>query len=181
MIGHEWVLWVLVAASAAHVVEEHAMGWQGWAAGYIGPRIGAIPTWTDFWATNALLIVFGVAAAMVGWSAPAFALAFPALCLINAVFFHLLPSFSAGRPNPGLFTATALYVPISLWAYIAASGDGFLDGGTLLLSIAIGALAMAFAIVALVLGARLAYPDADAVPPAAAPPPAEEPPMPPPE
>jgi hypothetical protein len=28
---HDWVLWILAAASALHVVEEHALGWQGWA------------------------------------------------------------------------------------------------------------------------------------------------------
>lgn len=160
MIGHDWVLWVLVAASAAHVVEEHAMGWQGWATGYIGARIGVHPTWTDFWATNALLIVYGVAAAMVGWRAPAFALSLPALCLVNAVFFHWLPTLEARRPNPGVFTATALYVPISIWAYVAASNDGVLCARALILSLVIGALAMGFALAALVLGARLGYPDA---------------------
>ena len=30
---HDWVLWILVAASALHVGEEHALGWQGWVAG----------------------------------------------------------------------------------------------------------------------------------------------------
>jgi hypothetical protein len=174
-MGHEWVLWVLLTVSALHVVEEHAMGWQGWAAGYIGPRIGSIPTWTDFWATNMLLIVFGVSAAAVGWRAPGFALAFPALCLINAVFFHLLPSLGAGRPNPGAFTAVLLYIPISLWAYVAASGDGALSAGAFLLSLLLGALAMALAIVMLMLGARLGYADVDPgagpAPAAPAPPP----------
>jgi hypothetical protein len=72
---HEWVLWILVAASALHVVEEHALGWQGWAAGVLAPRIGMAPTWMDFWPTNGFLIVFGIAAAAVGWRAPGFALA----------------------------------------------------------------------------------------------------------
>lgn len=163
-MGHEWVLWILVTASAMHVVEEHALGWQGWATGFIGSKISAIPTWADFWATNALLIVFGIAAAVVGWSAPGFALAFPALCLVNAVFFHFLPTSQAGRPNPGFFTALLLYVPISIWAYVAAADDGVLSPGSLLLSLLIGAGAMAFAVVMLALAPRLGYPDADALP-----------------
>ncbi len=163
-MGHEWVLWVLLAGSALHVVEEHALGWQGWAAQALGPRIGVAPTWTDFWATNGLLIVFGVSAAAVGWRAPAFALAFPALALINAAFFHFLPSVQARRPNPGCFTALLVYLPIGVWAYAAASADGVLSVGTLLLSILIGAVAMASAIVMLAIQPRFAYPDAGRTP-----------------
>jgi hypothetical protein len=163
-MSHEWVLWVLVTASALHVVEEHALGWQGWATGYIGPKIQAIPTWTDFWATNALLIVFGVAAAAVGWRAPGFALAFPAVCLINAVFFHFLPTAQARRLNPGCITAALLYVPIGIWAYVAAADDGVLSVGAFVLSLAIGALAMASAVVMLAIHPRLGYPDAGELP-----------------
>lgn len=163
-MSHEWVLWVLVTASALHVVEEHALGWQGWATGYIGPKIEAIPTWTDFWATNALLIVFGVSAAAVGWRAPGFALAFPALCLINAVFFHLVPSFQASRPNPGVITATLLYLPIGIWAFVAASNDGALGFGTFLLAFLLGAILMAAAVALVALAPRLGYPDLEEVP-----------------
>jgi Protein of unknown function with HXXEE motif len=156
---HDWVLWILLAASALHVVEEHALGWQGWAAGSLGRRIGVVPTWIDFWPTNGFLIVFGIAAAAVGWRAPGFALALPAGLLINAVFFHALPSIAARRPNPGCFTAAALYLPIGVWSYVAAADDGMLDAGTLVLSAALGAAAMASVIVILVLQKRFRYPD----------------------
>jgi hypothetical protein len=161
-VNHDWVLWVLVTASALHVVEEHHMGWQGWAAQVLARRIGMAPTWSDFWATNGLLMFFGVSAAVVGWRAPAFALAYPALCLVNAAFFHILPSATARRPNPGFFTAVFLYVPIGIWAYVAASSDGVLAAGTLLLSLALGAIAMALAIAFLVMQRRFRYPDAEA-------------------
>ena len=136
------------------------MGWQGWAARTLGPRIGAIPSWTDFWATNGLLIVFGISAAAVGWRAPAFALSFPALCLVNAVFFHIIPTLQESRLNPGVFTATFLYLPIGVWVYVAAASDGALDFWTLVLSLLLGALAMASAVLMLVLGARFRYEDA---------------------
>lgn len=156
---HQWVLWVLLTASALHVVEEHALGWQGWASERLGPIIGVKPTWSDFWVTNAALIVFGIAAASVGWKAPAFALGFAALALINAVAFHIVPSVQARHPNPGCFTAVLLYVPIGIWAYSAAAADDRLSAGTLLLSLLIGAIVMAAAIGMLVLGQRVGYAD----------------------
>jgi hypothetical protein len=160
-MSHEWVLWILTTAAAFHVVEERGLGWQGWAAQTLGPRLGVIPSWSDFWATNGLLIVFGISAAAVGWRAPAFALAFPALSLINAVFFHLLPSIHARRPNPGLLTAMLLYLPIGVWAYLAANSDGALDLATVILSVIIGAAAMASAIALLAIQPRLRYSDID--------------------
>jgi len=157
---HQWVLWVLVAATALHVVEEHALGWQGWASEEFGKRFGVKPTWTDFWVTNAALIVFGVACAMVGWRATGFSLGLASLCLINAVGFHLLPSLRAGTPNPGVFTAVALYIPIGIWAYIAAAADDRLSFGAFVLSALVGAAVMAAAVGMLILGRDLGYADA---------------------
>jgi Protein of unknown function with HXXEE motif len=160
-VNHDWVLWILLTASAIHVVEERGLGWQGWAARVLAPRIGIAPSWPDFWATNGLLIVFGVSAAAVGWRAPAFAMAFPALALVNAVFFHVVPSVQARRPNPGLFTAVLLYLPIGIWSYVEASNDGVLDAGTVVGSVVIGALSMASVIGLLMLQPRFRYPDVD--------------------
>lgn len=159
-MSDQWVLWVLVAASGFHVMDEHAMGWQGWASGVLGEKFGIHPSWSDFWVTNAALIVFGIAASMIGWQAPAIALALPALLLINAFGFHIIPSLAADRPNPGLFTAVILYVPLSVWAYVAAFNDGVFCFWTVVGSIMIGAALMASAIGILMLAERLRYPDA---------------------
>jgi hypothetical protein len=163
-MGHEWVLWILVAASAMHAVEARALGWQGWATVYLGPKIDAVPTWTDFWVSNGLLIVLGVSAAAVGWRAPGFALAFPAVLIIDAVLFHVVPSVQASRPNPGMITATLLYLPIGIWSYAAASSDGVLSFGAFLLSLLIGALVLASAVAWMALAPRLGYPDLAEVP-----------------
>jgi hypothetical protein len=157
---NDWVLWVLVTASALHVVEEHALGWQGWAARWLGGRLGVKPTWMDFWPTNGFLIVYGIAAAAVGRRAPAFALSLPAALLINTLSFHVLPSVTARRPNPGLFTAVLLYLPISIWAFVAAGDDGVLDAGTLALSVLVGAVGMTSVIAVLMLKKRFRYADA---------------------
>jgi hypothetical protein len=165
-MDHDWVLWILVTASAFHVVEERGLGWQGWASGVLAPRIGMTPTWLDFWATNMMLIVFGVSAAAVGWRAPAFALIFPAGVLVNAVFFHILPTLQARRPNPGFFTAVLLYLPIGVWAYVAAADDGVLGAATLIVSVFLGAAAMLSVIALLMLQRPFRYPDAPEAPPA---------------
>jgi len=160
---HQWMLWILLAASALHVMEEHALGWQGWASEYLGERLGIHPTWSDFWVTNAALIVFGIAAASVGWKAPAFSLSFAALALINAVVFHVLPSVQARHPNPGCFTAVLLYIPIGIWAYAAAGADDRLSFGTVAGSLLIGAAVMASAVGILILGRQVGYEDDPAV------------------
>jgi hypothetical protein len=156
---HQWVLWILFAATALHVVEEHALGWQGWASDTFGRLLGVRPTWTDFWATNAALLAFGLAAAMVGWRAAGFSLALAALCLINAIGFHVLPTLRERAPNPGFFTAVLLYIPIGIWAYAAAAADDRLSFGTYVLSVLIGAALMAAAVAMLLLGQRYGYAD----------------------
>lgn len=156
---HQWMLWVLLTASALHVVEEHALGWQGWASERLAPLLGAKPTWADFWATNAALIVFGVAAASVGWKAPAFSLAFAALVLINAIGFHIVPSIQARHPNPGCFSAVLLYLPIGIWAYAAAGADDRLSLGVVAGSLLIGAAVMAAVVGLIALGQRVGYAD----------------------
>jgi hypothetical protein len=159
MGSREWVLWLLVTASAVHVVEEHALGWQGWAEVTLGRRFGVHPTWSDFWATNTALLAFAISAAVVGWQAAWFALALPALCLINAALFHVVPSVVQRRPNPGLFTAVVLYVPLGIWCYVAAGHDGMLDTGTVVGSVVVGGALMAAAIGFLRLKQLFAYPD----------------------
>ncbi len=135
------------------------MGWQGWASATYGKTLGAIPTWAGFWAVNAALIVFGIACATVGWKAPGFSLGLAAESIINALFFHILFTVKDRRPNPGFFTACLLYVPIGIWAYVAASQDGVLSVGTVILSVAVGIAALALAFGSVVISGKIHYPD----------------------
>ena len=57
------------------------------------------------------------------------------------------------------FTAVALYVPIGIWAYVAAASDHRLSFGAFVLSVLIGAAVMAAAVGILVLGKRYGYAD----------------------
>lgn len=156
---HEWIIWTLVAASALHVMEEHALGWQGWATSVMGKKLGMRFYWQDFYVTNAALFIVGIACAMVGWQFAAFALAFASLNLIDAVCFHILPSVRARRINPGSITAVVLYLPLGYLCYWAAHKDGVLSAGAIWLSIAIGAFLMASALVGPRLRKTLGYSD----------------------
>jgi hypothetical protein len=53
------------------------------------------------------------------------------------------------------------YLPLGVWAYCAAAEDDVLSVGTLVLSAALGAAAMASVVVVLALQPRLRYPDAE--------------------
>jgi Protein of unknown function with HXXEE motif len=78
------------------------------------------------------------------------ALSFPALMLINGIFFHVVPVIvTRGRFSPGLFTAIVLLLPIGLICYRVASDAGKLDLVSLVSSLLIGAALMATPIVLL--------------------------------
>jgi hypothetical protein len=138
--------WLALAAYAVHMLEEHELDWRNWARGVIGLPV----EWSDFYVTNAIVVVLGIAAAGLAANQPMLALAFPALMLINATFFHVAPMiWTRGRYSPGVFTAVVLFYPIGLACYWRAQADGALDARTLIVSFVIGALLMASPIVLL--------------------------------
>jgi hypothetical protein len=145
-MSHSYILWIAALAYALHVVEEYMFDWKGWAI-----HVLKLPVdWVIFALVNGVVIVLGISCSSVGWSLPAFALSLPALMLINATFFHVLPFIlTKGRFSPGLGTAVILFYPISLWAYHGAYLDGVLSASTVALSFLIGALLMASPIVML--------------------------------
>jgi hypothetical protein len=143
---HAYTLWIATLAYALHIVEEYTFDWKNWAIAVLRLPV----SWTHFALVNGVVVVLGIACSSVAWSLPAFALSLPALMLINASCMHVLPFLATrGRFSPGLFTAILLFFPISLWAYYGAYQDGVLSVRIAILSLAIGALEMAFPIVML--------------------------------
>ena len=145
------LLWLALAAYAVHIIEEYVLDWQDWARNVLG-----LPAeWGDFYVTNAVVGVLGVAAAEIAARAPAISLAFPALMLINATFFHVLPFLvNRGRFSPGLITALLLFYPIAFLGYRQASRDGLLTTTALAISLFLGAALMATPIVLLKIKTR---------------------------
>ena len=145
------LVWLGTACYAVHMLEEFELDWRDWARAVIKLPV----EWTDFYIVNAVAIVIGVAAANLAASAPGLALAFPALMLINAVFFHILPVIlTHGRYSPGVATAIVLFLPVGIGCYWRAGADGSLTIGTIVGSAVIGALLMASPIVLLHIKSR---------------------------
>jgi hypothetical protein len=149
-MNHEVWLWIALASYAIHILEEFMFDWKNWANKVLGLPV----TWPDFYVTNAVVVVLGIVAAQVGWRLPAIALAFPALMLINAVFFHIAPFIVTRKFSPGLVTAVLLFLPLGGWLFYGAQADGVLTTMSAFGAFVLGAALMASPIVMLKLKAR---------------------------
>jgi len=140
---HEVWLWVAVAAYGLHIMEEFTFDWKNWAN-----RVLKLPVdWPTFYVTNCVVIVLGIAAAEIGWRMPALSLAFPALMIINAVFFHIAPFVGKKKFSPGLITAVILFLPLGGWLFYGAKMDDALTMEDAVLAFVLGAVVMAYPIV----------------------------------
>lgn len=144
------LLWLCTAAYALHVVEEYQLNWRDWARAVIKLPV----EWPDFYIVNALAILLGIVAANIVRQ-PALALAYPALMLINATFFHVLPMvLTRGRYSPGVFTAVVLFYPLGVACFHRALSFGLIGWRGVAFAFVIGALLMATPIVLLKLKSR---------------------------
>lgn len=150
MDTHSAVIWVCLIAYSIHIMEEFMLDWKTWAE-----TILKLPAnWPHFYVTNMIVFALGVASGMIGWDIPAVSLAFPALMLINATFFHVFPILKTRVFSPGIITSILLFYPIGIWAFVDADSAGVLTTQTLILSFLIGAAYMASPIVFLKMAAR---------------------------
>ncbi len=143
---HTYILWIATFAYGLHIVEEYTFDWKGWSMAVMKLPVN----WIHFGIVNGLVVVLGISCSSVGWSCPAYALSLPALMLINATFFHVMPFITTrGRWSPGLGTAVVLFYPIAIWAYWGAKLDDVLSAWVFVASLVLGALLMASPIVML--------------------------------
>lgn len=144
-------LWLCLAVYAVHMLEEFMLDWRDWARAVIGLPV----EWPDFYMTNGIVVVLGLAGANLGMALPVVSLAFPALMIINALFFHVLPVIrTKGRYSPGVFTAIVLFLPIAWMTFGTANSAGVLDVATGIGAFGIGALLMAMPILLLHIRSR---------------------------
>ncbi|MVN22551.1 HXXEE domain-containing protein [Mucilaginibacter arboris] len=136
------IFWVALLCYAIHILEEFFYDWKSWARNVLKLQV----EWNGFYVVNTVVLFMGVACASVGWNYPAFALAFPALMLINAIFFHVLPTIITKKFSPGLITALILFLPVGIEAFRAAILIG-VPTKLLLLSVLTGLLLMAYPII----------------------------------
>jgi len=146
--------WLALAAYGLHILEEYTFDWRNWARNVL-----TLPVeWDHFYVTNALVVVLGAVAAELAATQPMLTLAFPAVMLINATFFHVGPFLvTRGRFSPGLITAVILFYPIGIACFRRVAADGHLDSGTLAGALALGAVLMAAPVVMLKAKDRLYF------------------------
>ena len=138
----DYIFWVALAAHAFHILEEYNYDWKTWAQKIMKLDVD----WNTFYVTNVVVLFFGLSCAAVGWSHPTFSLMFPALMVINALFFHILPYIRSQRKfSPGMFTAIFLFLPIGIASYHMAVSLGVHTKSLWIAGIC-GALTMAFPI-----------------------------------
>lgn len=95
------------------------------------------------------MLVLGAVQAQVAPALPAVPLVFASLMLINAVFFHILPTIVTRVYSPGTATAVLLFLPLGLEAFRKATATGSAGLGTCLAALAGGTLLMPFPVVML--------------------------------
>jgi hypothetical protein len=137
------LMWLATASYGLHILEEYQLNWRDWARAVIGLPV----EWSDFYVTNALVVVLGIVAANLATDLPGVSLGFPALMLINATFFHVLPTIKARRFSPGLFTAVILFYPMGVACYWQAFTKGICGEWAVIGSLLIGGLIMASPII----------------------------------
>ena len=143
VISREYILWIATIAYGLHMLEEYEYNWRDWVNRLLGLQV----EWNEFYLVNVFVIILGICCAAIGWRKPAMALSFPAFMLVNATLFHIGPVLVTRIFSPGLFTATALFLPIAGWAYYGAWQDGTLTARSGIVSALLGFLMMMFPIV----------------------------------
>jgi hypothetical protein len=108
-----YIFWLLIIAYLAHILEEYFMNWQKWV--YTLTKIN-IP-WNEFYLINLCVIIYGICMANIGKDNLNISLTFPALMIINAIVFHLIPTIIKKTISPGIFTAIILFLPLSLLTF----------------------------------------------------------------
>ena len=130
MHPHYYLFWVCVAAYSIHLLEEFAFDWRGWANKTMGLAAGS----PLFYFVSATVMILGFCCAMISAWLPVISLMFPALLIINAIFFHLLPAIIQRHFSPGLFSAILLLLPSGVLTYYGIALDGGMPAWVILAS-----------------------------------------------
>ena len=140
-----YIFWVALVAYAIHILEEYTYDWKSWAQKIMKLDV----EWGNFYVTNVVMLFIGLACAEVGWAHQTFSLMFPALMLVNALYFHILPYIRSNRKfSPGMITAIFLFLPIGIKCFTIAMAIGVFTK-SLLIAGGAGVLLMALPIVLL--------------------------------
>lgn len=110
------IFWVALATYAVHILVEFFCDSRRWAQQTLMLPIDR----TTFNLNNSVELFLGLVSVSIGWKNPVLALAYPALMLINGIFFHVLPVIVARRLTPGLLSACIMIFPTCFFVFTEA-------------------------------------------------------------
>jgi len=124
-----WLTWAAVCAYLVHQLEEHGIDADGATyafrgslctmLGFANSQVCAVPH-SFITAVNVSAVwVAGPLSALLASRWPVIGLSFFALPFVN-LFAHVVPAVMMRAYNPGLLTAAALFLPLSVLAFAAA-------------------------------------------------------------
>jgi hypothetical protein len=131
MVLENYIFWMLTLAYAIHIAEEYFMDWRSWTMQISGLEMKL----HEFAIANAIVIVLGITASIIGFSRPLVSYLFVGLAATNAVIAHLATTIAKKRFSPGLISSLALFIPLSVWAYYIAEKKGLLTVELLVVSL----------------------------------------------
>jgi hypothetical protein len=124
-----WLTWAAVCAYLLHQFEEHGVDAQGQVYAFRGvlcanigfANVSTCPVPVAFITAVNIAAVWaaGPLSALMAARWPVIGLSFFAIPAIN-LFAHVVPALTAQSYNPGLVTALALFLPLSLLAFATA-------------------------------------------------------------
>jgi hypothetical protein len=145
------IFWIILVASATHVLEEYFGGFVEMFQKY-SPIRGM--TKGVFLVVNSAFIILCALAAVINVLVPIYSLSIAALIFINS-FIHVGGAIKARGYAAGIISAILLYIPLSVYAYLLYSEAGLLGMSVLVSSFALGASWMGLALcLALAIGRR---------------------------
>ncbi|KQY93775.1 hypothetical protein ASD21_09265 [Caulobacter sp. Root1455] len=134
------LIWLMPAAYALHIVEEHRGGFAAWVTHVVGGEMNDLAFALNNAAFMAILL------ALVVWTAVSKSRLATFLLIVWSsgnlfwdALFHVVLTQALDRYSPGLVTAALLYVPISLVVAQLALGERLLTPRPFLAATALGA------------------------------------------
>jgi hypothetical protein len=139
----QYIFWILIIAYLAHVMEEYYFNWKEWVYTLTGINI----PWYEFSVINFIVIIYGICIAMIGIKNLYISLTFPALMIINAVIFHIIPTLFKRKISPGVFTSVILFLPLSIMTFYKLNQINKLEKNNIIIAFVGGLIIMLYPII----------------------------------
>ncbi|WP_299408949.1 HXXEE domain-containing protein [Acaryochloris sp. IP29b_bin.148] len=130
----DFAIWLVAFAIIIHTIEE------GWLPEYqkASSKLQVVKSTRFFIVENAIIFIFVIGLAIVGWRWPILSGILPAIGLTHPFLDHVGLSWKGRKLRPGIWTGLFLMVPFSIWAYSLANTHNLFKLHELVISGAVG-------------------------------------------